>query len=127
WSSASRRRETQLATNLPHQEFVDFPVPRHRGHLIGRGVDVHAVLTAIAQQRAAMRLQMPDEVVTFHEASSNGSLVTVCPASDLSVSSRFASRTIVTASCRFSRAPTSVAPWVFVPGSSARRPKSMGH
>ena len=74
-----------------------------------------------------MRLQMPDELESFHEARTNGSFVTVCPVNDLSASSRFASSTNATASWRFSRASSSVVPWVFAPGSSSTKAISLGH
>ena len=63
---------------------------------------------ALAEQLAAMPLQVSDEVNAFQTARVRASRMTAAPSSDSLDSSRFASKTIVTASFRFARASSGV-------------------
>src|SRR5437588_10547454 len=93
---------------------------RYRRRLVVRRVDVDAVLTPVAQQIAAVRLQVADQGLPLHGAdNSKGSRVTGWPPRDFSASSRLASNTSATASRRFSRASSKVSPWVLAPGNSS--------
>src|SRR2546425_7304546 len=85
-----------------------------------RSVDVSRVVCSLTKKLAAILFQVPDDIATLHwETMTNGSRITLRPLSASSASTRFASRTISTASCRFDRASSIVAPCVFAPGNSS--------
>jgi hypothetical protein len=78
------------------------------------------MIAAFAVKLAAMPLQMADKIGTFQAAGRiRVSRMTSAPSSDCSDISRFASKTILTASSKFVRASSRVAPYVLAPGSSS--------
>jgi len=68
-------------------------MPRNRGGSPRIPVYIYGVVAALAVKRAAMLLQIPDEIRV--------SRITWAPSRDCSHSSRFASKTMVTNSSRF--------------------------
>ena len=67
----------QISTNLSGEEFVNLSMPGHGCRLLRGAVDVHGMVAAFAQEFAAMRFQVPDEVFALHAAdSSTGSRIT---------------------------------------------------
>lgn len=74
-------------------------------------VYIDGVALPLAMKLAAMLFQMTDEIGTFQAAGRiKVSRMTSAPASESSDKSRFASKTIVTASSRFARASSRVSP-----------------
>jgi hypothetical protein len=77
-------------------------MPRNRGGSPRIPVYIYGVVAALAVKRAAMLLQIPDEIGAFQAAGRiRVSRITWAPSRDCSHSSRFASKTMVTNSSRF--------------------------
>jgi hypothetical protein len=74
------------------------------------------VRAALAKQLTAVTLEMTDELHALQAVSLKRSRMTETCASSCSLSARFASRTSITASWRFARASSSVAPCAFGAG-----------
>lgn len=86
-------------------------------------IEIDGVASAFARLPASMGMQVPYEVATLHAAvMASDSRMTAGPLIDSSARARFVSTISRTASRRFSRASSSVAPWVFAPGSSSLKP-----
>ena len=87
----------------------------------GAAIHVDGMVAAFAQELSAMLFKMSDQIAPLHAAViASGSRRTSAPCNDSSAKSRFAWSTISTASFKFSRA-SSVAPYVFAPGSSSTK------
>lgn len=105
-----RVRNLQVAADLASEELIDFAMPRHGGHFARRGVHIDRMVTALAKQPASMGLKMTDEINPLHAVSNSGSRMTSAPCDSSATKFRFASSTNSTASRRFARASSSVAP-----------------
>src|SRR5665213_1555841 len=93
---------------------------RNRGGQALLSVKVDGVVAALTTKFAAVLLQVANEIDALHAAGRMRlSRITSAPASDCSDISRFALRTMVTDSSRFTRASSRVLPCVFAPGSSS--------
>ena len=121
-----RSGNTNILTNLAGEELVDFTMPRNGGRLIVLRIVVDAVPAAFAKEAATTRFHMPDEVLPLHATvRAKGSLETLLPANDLSANSRLASKTSCTASLRFSRASSSIAPACSRPATPQQTPHNL--
>ncbi len=65
-----RLRDVQLPANLAREDVTDLTVTRYGRGSLGGAVDVSGMLPAFAEELAAVRLQMPDEVFALHAADS---------------------------------------------------------
>ena len=89
----SRQGNLQVLADLACGELQDFAMARYAGHLLLRTVHVNGMVTALAQELAAVTLQVPDERQPLHAAPrSNGSRMTSWPCKSSSASSRLASK-----------------------------------
>ena len=80
------------------EEFIDLAMPRHRGDLAFRPIDVHGVRAALTKELTAVALEMTNEIGALHAESLKRSRMTEAFASACSLRVRLASRTSVTAS-----------------------------
>ena len=75
------------------------------------GFDIYGMLLTFLEELAAMLLEMPQQLMAFHQvATIRSSRMTSLPSRSRSASLRFASMISITASLRFSRASSSVLP-----------------
>jgi len=96
---------------------------RHGRCLASPSIDIHRMVGSFAQELAAVRFEVTNEVAPLQAAGiRSGSRMTSLPPRLSSARRRFASRTRWTASVRFERASFSVAPCVLAPGSSSTNP-----
>jgi hypothetical protein len=63
-----RFRSFQIAADLAHQKVVDFTMPRDRGGFTLGTIDIDAVIPSLAQQGAAVTLQVAEQVAAFHRS-----------------------------------------------------------
>ena len=108
--SSLRLWDLQIATDLSREELVQLAVTRDGGCLPGRPIHVNGVVSALAQQHTTMQLKVSDEIDSLHALKRSGSRMTSAPTSSSSTSCRLASSTSKTASRRFARASSRVAP-----------------
>jgi hypothetical protein len=111
--------DRELFADLPSQELVDCAMAGYGSALADTTIDVDRVPPALSEQLTAMLLEMANQVDSLHAVNLRGSRMTSSPARSSSARARFASRVSSTASRRFSRASSSVAPWVLAPGNSS--------
>lgn len=114
--AASRRRYPELPTDLARCDVVDLAVARNRCALPGGGVAVHRVAGALAVEPATVLFQVLQKSPPLHRAIR--SRITSCPSRSSSASSRRISSSSLMASLRFSRASSTVRPWVMASGIS---------
>lgn len=115
----ARGGDLEITTYLADQVVVDLSMAWESRDLPCVGVQVDRMVRAFSQDAAAVGLEVTDEIHPFHAVRRNGSRMTSMPAASSRAAARFASRTSATASSRFVRVSSSVAPWVFAPGSSS--------
>src|SRR6266851_4279828 len=126
--SAKRRARTsasgtgtghlKVLADLSCQVFVNVVVAGNRGNLLRWTIDVDRVAAPFAQELASVLLQVPKEIPTLHAMTLIGSRISSLAAPLSRANIRFASTTRATASRRFARASSSVAPCVLAPGTS---------
>lgn len=109
--SASQYRNFEVLTDFARKEVVDFSMARNRGRFLRGTVHVDRMPTTFAKQCTTVRFKMANQINPLHStATTKGSRITSWPLMDSSASTRFASRTISSASARFSRVSLSVSP-----------------
>jgi hypothetical protein len=95
----------QIIADFAGQKIVYLAMSRNRRRSPRLSVYLHGVVAALQKQLAAMLRDMPGEIGAFQAVGRiNVSRMTSAPASDCSDNSRFASKTMATASSRFVRA-----------------------
>ena len=114
-----RRGNLEVLTNFLDEVVVDFVVFRHGRRFNCSTVNKNRMLATLTEKLTAAFFEMANEVASFHYAAvEKSSLMTLRPLKDSSANARFASRTSSTASCKFSRVSSRLAPCVFAPGNS---------
>src|SRR5213075_1286873 len=96
----SRLRNVQVLTDLLREKIDDLAMARNRGRLLRATIDVNGVIAAFAQEFTAVVFKMSNQVTPLHPVAS-GSRRTSAPRNDSSANSRFACKTISTASFKF--------------------------
>jgi hypothetical protein len=111
----------EILADLSGEVLVDFGVTRN-GRCPAGGTDEDRMASTLPKQTTTALLQVADQRAPFHALTLSVSRMTGPLPVDCWANSRLASRTIATASWRFARASSSVAPCVLAPGSSSTKP-----
>src|SRR5436190_13050302 len=110
----------QIFADLLREKFDNLAMSRNGCGFLRATVDIDSVIGAFSQEFTTVLLKVAEQFTTLHAVvSASGSRTTSAPRNDSSANSRFACKTIATASFKFARASSSVAPCVFAPGNSS--------